>query len=169
MGYIIQQILKSIPVDSLLYSLRHFSFHDLRLDKSQPIPALCSLLGLGLNFCLHPSQQTRIDDTGLKTLKKDFCTRLMFASKENDAEEAPDLYIKSKEWDPLDAPTPCMQRLLNFEMELQRHFARPRLLKKAPTQLLAHQMDALNWLKEHPEVVVMHTDKNLGLAIMDRE
>lgn len=169
MGYIVQQILQSIPLDSLLYSPRHFSFHDLRSNKNKPIPALRSLLGLGLNFCLHPSQQTRIDETGLEIMKKDFCTRLMFAGKEEDAKEAPDLYIKNKDWDPPDAPIPCMQRLSNFEMELRRIFA-TRRHKKAPTpQLLAHQLDALNWLKEHPEIVVLHTDKNLGPAIMDRE
>ncbi|GFH46966.1 hypothetical protein CTEN210_04855 [Chaetoceros tenuissimus] len=169
MGYIVQQILQNIPLDSLLYSPRHFSYHDLRSNKNKPIPALRSLLGLGLNFCLHPSQQTRIDETGLETLKKDFCTRLMFAGKEEDAEEAPDLYIKSKDWEPPDAPAPCMQRLMNFEMELRRNFATPRRHKNAPIQLLAHQLDALTWLKEHPEIVVLHTDKNLGPAIMDRE
>jgi hypothetical protein len=42
----------------------------------------------------------------------------MFAGKEEDAKEAPDLYIKSKEWEPPDAPAPCMQGLMNFEMEL---------------------------------------------------
>ena len=107
-GYIVDQILLDIPLPTLLFSPRHFAFHDLQEDKNEPIPPLRSLLGLGLNFCLHPRHQTRLDDTGLEKFKLDFCTRLMFAGKPADISDTPELYVRSNDWEPPAASDECM-------------------------------------------------------------
>ena len=53
-------------------------------------------------------------------------------------------------------------------MEFRRNFTLPSTRNHVPF-LLPHQQDALSWLKDHPEVVVLSTDKNLGPAIMNRD
>ena len=57
-------------------------------------------------------------------------------------------------------------RRSNFNDEILKLFLNRQ---KAPTNLTQAQQNALTWLLDHPEIMVLNTDKNLGPAVIKRD
>ena len=143
------------------------TFHNLCNTTTITLPTtINSLLGLGLNFCPMPATTTPLISIEIDRFEKDYNRRLFFANQPA-REFTRVLYVKNELWR---APTPNNSNLHlrgnNFHSEINNLFHQPTA---ATPNLLPSQQQALKWLLDHPELVVMSTDKNLGPAIIERE
>ncbi len=128
-----------------------------------------SLLGLGLNFC--PRQ--RWTNHGLrdceKRFTKDILNKTLYVrSEEEDEDFDPTLYVRSNN-DPMrqrhKAPPQLLRRVRTLFQELRKHFKK----RNSPSNLLNHQRNCLQALRENEDVLVLPSDKNLGPCIMTRK
>jgi len=145
---------------------RQSSFHNLCSASTTIPPTLHSLLGLGLNFCPTPTTTTPLDQVELKRFTKDYRRRILFANGP-ELESDSILYVKNTQWEPsIPESTTLHTRASIFEDSIHNMFYKRQ---KARPNLLPLQEQAIRWLLDHPELIVMSTDKNLGPAIIERE
>jgi len=113
-----------------------------------------------------PATTTPLISIEIDRFEKDYNRRLFFANQPA-REFTRVLYVKNEL---LSAPTPNDSNLHlqgnNFHSEINNLSHRPTA---TTPNLLPSQQQALKWLLDHPELVVMSTDKNLGPAIIERE
>jgi hypothetical protein len=143
----------------------NLAFHDLTTSIPPPKNLRC-LLGLGLKFCPTPSFSTASTVTSLDRFKRDLLCKTYFAGKPLKNEDYdPKLHISSN-WIPQDwmIPHAIHRRFRNFASSLQSIFHKTR----CPSNLLWYQRRALACLQSNPELMIVHCDKNLGPAIIER-
>jgi len=149
----------------------NLAFHDLTTRLSPP-RNLRSLLGLGLKFIPNPLYTTRFNQlqapgNGLAHLERSLRLACFFlAHPPPPSDYNPSMHLPSS-WIPPDKffPGILRDRLLNFAIALRTAF-RPR---RAIPNLALHHRHALEYLRTQKEFFVVHCDKNLGPAIIERE
>ena len=144
----------------------HLAFHDLTSDVTPP-KNLCSLLGLGLKFCLTPRFTTSNLQPTLDQFKWDLWLKTHFASNPlNDTDTFNmKMYVKSHwtlpDWNILWG---TQQRFHDFTNHLKPLFCRHH----GQHNLLPHQRWALSLLHNNDDLLVVQCDKNLGPAIIEK-
>lgn len=145
--------------------------HDL-LPQSLSIPvAIKRTLGLGLKCCL--SQKPYNSNTfNIERLTRDVRLRSLFdKTTKNDTHYVPQLYVANKEFQPKPAHPQIEEALTQFAAAVQRSPTtnpsptRTRIFQ--PT-LLRHHYDGLRQLRNHPTIMAIPSDKNLGPVLIDR-
>ena len=145
------------------------AFHDLRSDKTQPLPPFIkSLLGLSLKFCPTPrlTSSLSIINTTLVRHQRDLLLKHYFKSHPPPTNDTynPRLYVRSK-WTPPDyAIQPEMKR--RFETFRLGYKQLMRVHKGQSNLLLQHQR-GLQYLQASTDLIVVPCDKNLGPACID--
>lgn len=143
----------------------HLAFHDLTTVIPPP-KNLRSLLGLGLKFCPTPRFSTTSVSTSLDRLRRDLFCKTYFASKPlNKSDYDAKLHTPSN-WIPQTwmIPHAIHRRFRNFASSLQSKFHK----RHCPSNLLWYQRHALASLQSNPDHMIVHCDKNLGPAIIER-
>jgi hypothetical protein len=143
-------------------------------SKIKPPQNLKSLLGLGLKFIPTPPRTTSwnalnhvdpLQPHGFERFGRDLRLRCYFAGSNNDD---PDfnrrMYPRSK-WIPSSYPSDVAKREKNFQLSLKKIFK----TRKGKTNLLPHQHQALQYLRDQPDFLIVQCDKNLGPAIIEKE
>lgn len=144
-----------------LYFSRPFNLAFHNLTDNAMIPAnIWSLLGLGLKFCFWEGKTIGKKAIDYDRFRKDLYTRIFFAGEER---EIPALFIRSK-WEPPPSlvPDEAKAHLSWFIWKLKQEFIR----QKDHSNLTVHQKAAVRFLNNHPKLVILKTDKNLGPAII---
>jgi len=145
------------------------AFHDLTTTMN-PRPYLQKLLGLGLKFCPTPRQTHSFRDLQAQTfprLRRALELSFFFAGGANaPGDYNPKMYI-STDWTPppWTVSNELGPRFEDFQKQLKKFF-KPR---KARSNLLPVQQEALSDLTSQTEFLVVPTDKNLGPSIIERE
>jgi hypothetical protein len=144
----------------------HLAFHDLTSIYSPP-RNLQSLLGLGLKFCPSPRFSQSSINESIERFKRDLFCKTYFAGQvRNDSMFDIKLHVASS-WIPRDwmIPHPIHRRLRNFTLATNSLFQK----KKCRSNLLWHQHLALANLQKDHRFLIVHCDKNLGPAIIEKE
>ena len=145
------------------------AFHDLTTTMN-PRPYLQKLLGLGLKFCPTPRHTHSFRDLQAHTfprLHRALELSFFFAGGANaPGDYNPKMYI-STDWTPppWTVSNELGPRFEDFKQRLKKYF-KPR---KARSNLLPIQQEALSDLTSQTEFLVVPTDKNLGPSIIERE
>ena len=143
----------------------NLAFHDLT-STSKPPRNLRSLLGLGHKFCPTPRYSTSCVDESFLRFHHDYYCKIFYAGKEFSGEDTydPKMYVNSN-WTPYDwqLPTPAVRRYNNFRSHVVGLFQKRRV----PSNLLSHQLRALQHLQNQDEFLIVQCDKNLGPAIIE--
>ena len=97
----------------------------------------------------------------------DYKRRVMFSNFPNEnANEIPDLYLPNLDFTPDEPNNPELSsRLNNFLFAIRMLFSEH---KNVHSSLMHHQLASLQWLLDHPEIIVLNSDKNLGPAVIER-
>ena len=164
------RLLLNSTCHELSNSISHHSFHNL-CDQKKHIPSyIRSLLGLGLNFTIPPPTPTHSSKIQLHRFEKDFYRRIQFTNQPFSLDDTDPnaLFVSDPTWEP-NTPknTEFIVRNECFQLELKKTFHNQQHTRRKA--LLRQQENALTWLTDHPEYIVLHTDKNLGPAIMERQ
>ena len=165
------QIFSEHSPSEISHLSRNLSFHNVCLNTTKVPHCVRSLLGLGLNFTITPTHKTLIKHIHMGKFEKDFYRRIQFAHQPFviDKNDTNALFTPYVTWKP---NTPKNEeftsRLHSFEAKLNTMFPVNKPTKTKSTSLLPSQEKALTWLTEHPEIMVLNTDKNLGPAIIER-
>jgi hypothetical protein len=167
----------SLPLFQYFNRPTNLAFHDLTTTLTPP-QNLRSLLGLGLKFIPTPDKTTTrsqlyADKTGTFTrLDRAIQLRCFFVDhdpldpSEKSDDYNPRMYIPSKRSIPNNVPRALDARLSDFKSQMNTLF-RPE--PKIRPNLLRHQRHALQLLREQKDFLVVHCDKNLGPAIIERD
>ena len=162
-------ILSELTPKFLSQRITNSAFHNLCDDTTSIPPYITNLLGLGLNFTITPSTTSPIRSLDTDRFTRDFYRRVQFNGLPFilDPDDPQALYIPDTTWEPdFPANEQFAIRCSDFILKVTDLFQH----KRTPTRtLLPLQEKALSWLKEHPEIMVVKTDKNLGPAIIERE
>ena len=153
-------------MEKWLYFFRptNLAFHDLTIGKVAP-KALQSLLGLGFNFCPTPLRHTLNTERSMDCFERDLHIRSVFAgSKDLIPLANPKIYIRSK-WKPCawDISLALKRRLRTFRKSLEHKFR----FRPIRHNLLPHQCWTISFIKNNPKLMVVQTDKGLGLGAID--
>ena len=101
----------------------------------------------------------------LARFTKDLHRRIMFSS--SIPTERPELYTQHRELEPeLPRNGSLRFRSVNFSTSIIDMFKRDR---RSQPNLLPTQEAALQWLLNHPEIIVFSADKNRGPVVMERD
>lgn len=79
----------------------------------------------------------------------------------------PQLYLKSREWDPPHASPEVEAALSNFARRLRQEHRKYNYRWSKPN-ITIQQHHLLNYLKDHPTLIIIPSDKNLGPVIIER-
>lgn len=147
------------------------AFHDLTTYLTPP-RNLCALLGLGLKFIPTPYRTSRFSDlqqprTGVNHLDRSLRLACFFTCHQPlDSTYNPRFWIPS-DWTPPDTYfSPILaRRLTQFSIRLTQLF-RPR---RSLSNLSLPHRHALAYLRAQTDYVVVHCDKNLGPALIERD
>jgi len=139
----------------------HIAFHNLTHHTKVP-PNIKCFLGLGLKFCLRTEGHRGQRAIDAQRFRKDFFTKIYFAHMQD---EPPALFLRSK-WEPPPEQIPADARMAttNFLSSLHDKFRS----RKVGLNLTRHQQAAYKFLRQHRDILVIKTDKNLGPAIINR-
>jgi hypothetical protein len=126
------------------------------------------LLGLGLNFCIQPPKFNNLANLDLTRFRRDLLLKTYFAGTQSFSEKQHNkLYVKSEWWPPLkDIPTSCQTRIDKTLEHLKQQI--PDRTICGNSNLSSFQRTLLHTLMDHPTIMVMKSDKNMGPAIIDK-
>ena len=152
------------------------AFHDLT-TRIQPPKNLRSLLGLSLKFVPNPRYNVPwkvYESTILPRLTNDLKVKAFMACKIADDDDDEDdgynkrMYVRTG-WTPPEHlfpfPKELPRRLQTFSTAIKSLVRR----RKCPSNLLPHQRNALDYLRNQKELLVVQCDKNLGPAVIERD
>ena len=158
----------ALPISTFESRISNASCHDL-CDTKSPPRLIKSLLGLGMKFCPRPTHTTSKQQLSsiLDCSEKDFYTKVQFTGEPNDPDwKENQLFLRDDGWQPTIACDPeILVRTQAFRKQLNLHFRR----RKVPSNLNRIQANLLTKLRNHPDFIVLNSDKNLGPVIMNRE
>jgi hypothetical protein len=163
--------LGNTPTWAYFTKLTNLAFHNLiSQDYQHTIPKFLKLLlGLGLNYCIQRPKLNTLSNLDLDRFKRDLLLRVFFTGQQAYKNTIPTkLYIKST-WYPTlkDIPHDCQKRIDNtiqyFKLKIPNH------TKHTGSNLSKVQRKILAELKDHKNLKVIKTDKNLGPAIIDKD
>jgi hypothetical protein len=162
-----------MPPPQYFYRPTNLAYHDLTLAHRPP-DNLKSLLGLGLKFIPTPSHTTRWnmltrDGSTFPRLDRSLRLKTFFADKAVDDDNPdynPRMYVNS-DWNPPPQfhPHTLAKRFETFQASLKRPFRKRSIVHN----LHPHQRHALEFLQAQKLFLVVHCDKNLGPAIIERD
>ena len=156
----------------------NMAFHDVTNKEINPPKNLRSLLGLGLKFIPTPkytTSKTTIlgegegtinDKAPLRKFKNDLHIKIHFAGESPDNENFnPRMYVPTK-WKPpeFSFEPNVLHRYDKFKDRIGSLFSK----RKGKPNLLPHQKRALAWLRQQDNLLVVHCDKNLGPALIEK-
>jgi hypothetical protein len=177
--------IKSISSNSQSHSTDSSKYNTNHLHKQQPqklsVHNLCpatslpfgiqNLLGLGLKYCVSTARASPDINECLKKLAYKIQTTQYLLEKNDTNPEPynPQIYIKLKGWNPTPATSDIKNSITDFEHNIKKAIIRNKLQKNNFSNLTYPQKQALHYLKQHAEFLIIPTDKNLGPAIMKRD
>ena len=133
-------------------------------------PGTSRLLSLGLNFCIKTPYPNINIKAVIDQFTKDVRNLNFWRNKADDGEERkyiPELHVKNEEWNPprasaeIEAAIKRFARALRQEHKAYNHqWSRPNITQQ--------QRHLLMYLKNHPILIILASDKNLGPVIMER-
>ena len=141
-------------------------------------PGTHSLLNLGLKFCIRANRPTNKLDQSFKQFTRNARIQhwlLNLSDEQKQAMEDGDdtpfnskLYLQNPWWDPPEASEEVEAAIANFQATLT---AKQRVyqIKSLKPNLTRLQLSALRALKNHDHLIVVEADKNMGVAIFDRD
>ena len=150
------------------------AFHNFTTNATPP-KNLRSLLGLSLKFVPNPRYNVNwkaYNSTILPRLVNDLKVKTFMACKLQDVDNEDDdynkrMYVKTG-WTPPEHlfpfPPELPRRLRAFEAAIKSLVRRRKC-----SNLLPHQSNALDYLQNQRELLVVQCDKNLGPAIIERD
>ena len=147
--------------------------HDLCSIRTPP-NGIGSLLGLGMKYCLKSTRPNKMSlASAFARLRRDVRLKYIFGGDEdvdyNDIDTYnKKLYIKS-EWQPDAACTSIENRIDRFEQTLTAARESIILNTRPSTNLSVIQQQHLKLLRNHPEFIILDSDKNLGPCIIERD
>ena len=151
----------------------NLAFHDLT-TLLHPPPNLKSLLGLGLKYIVTPFRSTSYaqinrQDVGAPYLERSLrlcCFFCAFGNPTPDVEYNPKLHVPS-DWTPPPDHFPRFleHRLFQLRIRLRKLFRSKRGIPNLSRQ---HRF-SLDYLRSQKDFLVVHCDKNLGPAIIERD
>lgn len=146
------------------------ALHNLCASNITLPPGTSRLLSLGLNFCIKAPYPNINFKAMIDQFTHDVRNLHFWLNKEDDGNQRmyiPELYIKSEEWDPPTASAEIEAAIKRFARALRREhqaynnqWSRPNLTQQ--------QRHLLMSLKNHPILIILASDKNLGPVIMER-
>ena len=155
-----------------LYRLqpKNLSVHNLCPNTSLPL-GVHNLLGLGLKYCISTARASPNTNECLKKLAYKIRTTQYLLGKNDTNTEPynPQIYIKLKGWNPPPATSDIEKRITAFEHYIKKAITENKLQKHNFSNLTHPQKQALQFLIQHKEFIILPTDKNLGPAIMKRD
>ena len=161
---------RSADWETINNNARNLALHNLCSPSIKLPPGTRSLLGLGLNFCLKtPYPNINIE----KVIEKfTYDTRLAnFWANLHDGEDnrkyIKQLYIKNEEWSPPHASPAVEAAIARFAKRLRQEHRKYNNRWSKPNITL-HMYHLLSYLKNHPTLIILPSDKNLGPVIMLR-
>ena len=156
------EILKLQPF--ILYSTnpQHKAFHNLCTTEKPPW-GLHNLLGLGLKFCLQEKRTTILSDQIINKFKRDAFLQFFFSGNPHNNNN---LFPAKSQWTPplSDISEEFQLRINHFIQILKIRFQQ----EKSPSNLLPRQEELIEYLKTHPNLMIVKSDKNLGPVIIER-
>jgi len=158
----------NLPISTLDSRISNAACHDLCDDKPPP-RLIKSLLGLGLKFCPRPTFTTgphQLSDT-FKRFERDFYTKVQFAGEPDDPDWGDkQLFIRDEGWEPSIA---CDSEIIVRTQAFRKHLNLLFRRHKTSSNLNQIQQNLLTSLRNHPDYIVLNSDKNLGPVVMNRE
>ena len=159
--------LSTMPTWSYFNRPTNLAFHDLT-TRLKPPPNLRSLLGLSLKFIPNPPynvEWTQYIEKTLPKLERDLQIKIFYANNPPDENFNQRLHVESN-WKPPAhmVPRELPRRLRDFTSGLQALV----LKTKSKSNLQPYQLAALHYLRNQTDFLVVHCDKNLGPAIIER-
>ena len=140
--------------------------HDLTTYHVPPA-AIKSLIGLGLNFVVQPTQSSGYDAIikCVERFRRNLFTKTYFAGEVSEHDPT-QLFIHS-DWSPdkHSIPTELRARSNCFENSLTQAFRS----KTVSSNLTPYQLYLLDFLIKNDNFIVFPADKNLGPCIIERE
>ena len=165
--------LKQLSIDDFLSIPTNLSCHNL-LFAVPPPPGIKSLLGLGSNFCLQSrssanSIQHTIDRYTNDVRRTYFWQRNKTTILKDQQNETynPKLYFKSN-WKFSKASKQIEHSLHNLAEDLHRLSAKYNSVRRSPN-LTPRKYILLSSLKHHDLYIMVESDKNLGLCILEQD
>jgi len=142
--------------------------HNLCKEKQLPLGTK-NLLGLGLKFCTAPTiPSPNIRETLQKLAYKIRTKHYLESTDRNEINEyIPQLYKKIKGWNPPPATLQTEHQLNNFQNNIRKAIQNNTLKYQKFFNLTESQHITLKELKNSTDIIILPSDKNLGLAILD--
>ena len=140
-------------------------FHDLT-DFVSPPHNLGTLLPLSRKF-IPQRQRAPIQKYSdfMERFNKDVRTKHIFRDSQSDP---PRIYCRNEQWQPGPAPAKAEQALSSFNKSLISSFTSKFHNQPKATNLTRVQQNLLNAMKDHPELMVIGSDKNIGQYVKER-
>ena len=155
------------------------AYHNL-CTRIKPPTGSKLLLGLGEKFCLErgiPRGADRMYQHNIERLRRSIRLQDYFkhngnsnVATTNDTENSydPDLYIPS-DFDPGPASGNLELQIMEYANRLEKAVTHASRRRRKRHNISRPQYQALKSLVDNKELIVVMTDKNLGLAIMERD
>jgi len=137
-----------------------------RCESLDVPPLAIRLLGLGLSFCLTSNRPQTHHAVNWERFRRDIRTRFQLAGLP-DSDYNPKLHVPDPNWQPDPASIRLEQAMNRFIHHLQSKFASQRHRCPHPN-LRLFEFNALQSLRTHNDLLVCHTDKNLGPVVINR-
>lgn len=146
------------------------SFHNLCQELTLP-PGIGTVLGLGAKFCIEEGLPPKDHAIGIHRLLRNFRIKHFIQGTDDTKEDSYNakLYTPSKR--KFNQPIPdgnIEMAVLDFSDQLERITKQQQSLPKA-YNLNPQQYSAIHTLRNDPRFVICQTDKNLGIAIIERK
>ena len=156
--------------NQMTLSTRHkkpdsIGFHDLT-DFVSPPHNLGTLLPLSRKF-IPQRQRAPIQKYSdfMERFNKDVRTKHIFRDIQSDP---PRRYFQNEQWQPNPAPAKVEQALSSFNKSLISSFTSKFHNQPKATNLTRVEQNLLNAMKDHPELMVIGSDKNIGQYVIER-
>ena len=135
--------------------------------KIKPLQDLELLLKIGRKFIPQRSRaDIKLHQKNLDRISEDIRTKYMMRDSES---EAPKLYCKNPHWIPPPAHPKLEEAISKFKEGIIQATTEKFINQPRATNLTLKQQNLLNTIREHLQLMIIGSDKNLGLCMIERE
>ena len=169
-------------LDARLYfeQIEHRKSHNL-CRFIQPPHDFNDLIGLGLKFCPNVKAPPVTLNVSLQRFTRDMRLREWIRKEENESNVTDNTYLRSQpaeeydpkiylrsDWEPPLASPAVETSICNLKSEINKLALRKHIKWKNKDNLTARQRYLLEFFRQHTDLVVVQSDKNLGPIVMER-
>lgn len=155
-----------MPIKKYFNKTQNLTYHDLTKLVTPP-PNLHLTLGLGHKFVVQKPLPNLNFTASMERLRRDIRLKYLFAGEE-ELDMSPfnrKNYIKSS-WLPPPADPAIEEMMSDFQRLVEQE--KRKTPRQKHSNMTKHQKDTIIYLKDHPDLIVVLSDKNLGPVIMER-